>query len=425
MKQILIFSLVVNLALLGLMAWRRPQQASLPVRVIRSEAAPIQGKAQLRLARAVASTPSLTAWSKIESRDVRQFIANLRAIGCPEATIRDIVTFRICRSYRARLLEAQAEMYGRLSDSQSLAPVDWQKLRELNQDLRDEMHDELESVLGEDWAPLSSEITGLPQTKDGFNQTLSAEQRQQLREIKKQFRSKLQELEYKQMAGGLEKDEIATFRNLEREQRAALAAVLSPAQLEEYLYRNSSAADYVRRNLPAAKSESEYRTMVKLALELEMSSTVDSSLEYFGMEAADEIKQEIQERKKSYADRLKESLGDDRIAEQEQETQARKAAEAEASAKESKARMQQELTDKAAEVGVSAENAGRFYDRLKESESVMRKKFEELEKGLSGTPEEKQEQMKTAIKAELNRMAVETMGDKGPDVVEKLFNDKK
>lgn len=227
------------------------------------------------------------------------------------------------------------------------------------------------------------------------------------------------------MAGGLEKDEIATFRNLEREQRAALAAVLSPAQLEEYLYRNSSAADYVRRNLPAAKSEGEYRTMVKLALEMEMSNTVDSSLEYFGMEAADEIKQEIQERKKSYADRLKESLGDDRIAEQEQETQARKAAEAEASTKESKARMQQELTDKAAEVGVSAENAGRFYDRLKESESVMRKKFEELEKSLSGTPEEKQEQMKTAIKAELNRMAIETMGDKGPDVVEKLFNEKK
>lgn len=425
MKRILIFSLVVNLALLGLVTWRKPAQVAMPAREVRGEISSAQNPAHLRQARAVAPTQSVATWNKIESRDVRQFIANLRAIGCPEATIRDIVTFRICRSYRTRLLEAQAELYGRLTDSQSLAQADWQKLREINQDLRDEMHDELEFVLGEDWATLSAEMTGFPRAKDGVGKTLSAEQRQQLREIKKQFRSKLQELEYKQMGSGLDKEEIVTFRNLEREQRAALAAVLSPAQLEEYLYGNSSAATYVRRNLPAAKSESEYRTMVKLALEMEMSHTLDSSLEYLGMEAAEEIKQEIQQRKKAYAERLKESLGDDRVAEQEEEARARVAAEAEANAKQAKAQMQQELTDKGAEVGVSAENAGRFYERLKESESVMRKRFEELEKSLSGTPEEKQEQLKAAIKVELNRMAVETMGDKGPDVVEKLFNDKK
>lgn len=423
MKRILILSLVVNFALIGLVAWRRPEQAAMPAREVRSKSS-AQGEVRSRPVRPVGPTTSATTWSKIESRDIQQFIANLRASGCPEATIRDIVTFRICRSYRARLLEAQAEMYGQLTDSQSLSQADWEKIRELNQDLRDGMHDELESALGEDWATLAGEMTGFPLTKDGFNKTLTAEQHHQLREIKKQFRSKLQELEYKQMVGGLEKDEIATFRNLEREQRAALAAVLSPAQLEEYLYRNSSAADYVRRTLPAAKSESEYRTMVKLALEMEMSPTLDSPLEPFGIVVEDEIKQGIQQRKKDYADRLKESLGDDRIAEQEQETQARKEAEAEASAKESKARMQQELTDTAVAAGVSAENAGRFYDRLKESESVMRKKFEELEKSLSGTPEEKQEQMKTAVKAELNRMAVETMGDKGPDVVDKLFDKK-
>src|SRR5262245_55092968 len=31
-------------------------------------------------------------WSQIESPDYREYISNLRAIGCPEATIRDIIT---------------------------------------------------------------------------------------------------------------------------------------------------------------------------------------------------------------------------------------------------------------------------------------------------------------------------------------------
>ncbi len=37
----------------------------------------------------------MTAWARIESDDLREFIGNLRRAGCPEETIRDVVTFRV------------------------------------------------------------------------------------------------------------------------------------------------------------------------------------------------------------------------------------------------------------------------------------------------------------------------------------------
>ena len=71
-------------------------------------------------------------------------------------------------------------------------------------------------------------------------------------------------------------------------------------------------------------------------------------------------------------------------------------------------------------VGISAEDAGRFFDRIKQQQKVLGQKFAEMEKSLTGSPEEKQRQMRAAIQEELNMLAVETLGDKGPALVEKM-----
>src|SRR4029078_4829838 len=41
-------------------------------------------------------------WNQIESADYREYIKNLRSVGCPEATIRDIIITDIMRLYAAR-----------------------------------------------------------------------------------------------------------------------------------------------------------------------------------------------------------------------------------------------------------------------------------------------------------------------------------
>ncbi|HEX3987884.1 MAG TPA: hypothetical protein VHZ30_00550, partial [Verrucomicrobiae bacterium] len=41
-------------------------------------------------------------WSQVESTDYRQYIANLRSIGCPESTIKDIIMTDVMRLYAQR-----------------------------------------------------------------------------------------------------------------------------------------------------------------------------------------------------------------------------------------------------------------------------------------------------------------------------------
>ncbi|MEP6663909.1 MAG: hypothetical protein ABJC04_09625, partial [Verrucomicrobiota bacterium] len=373
MKRLLIFSIVVNLALLGSVAWRKTQQVTLPARKIRTESQPSLKTFEQRRARALSRSKSIAPWNKIENRDVRQFIANLREIGCPESIIRDIVTLRICRAYRGKVLELETELALKQSGNQNLDPAEWRTVSEKRQDLRDAMMTELESALGASWNALSSALTGFPTMGYSLDKILSADKRAQVREIDKQFRHDLDELRQKKMSWGLEPDEVATFRNLERQKQSALAALLSPSELDEYLYRNSPAADYVRRNLPEAKTEAEYRAMVKLAQEMEMSQTIDAPSQHFGA-GNEESDLESKKRKEDYAQRLKELLGEDRIAEQKAQAKALAAAEAKAREEGDMQQMQQQVADLAAEVGVDAESANRFYERLTESKTLLTKK---------------------------------------------------
>jgi hypothetical protein len=51
--------------------------------------------------RVLIKTKELFNWSSVESADYHEYIANLRRIGCPEETIRDIVIADICKNYAA------------------------------------------------------------------------------------------------------------------------------------------------------------------------------------------------------------------------------------------------------------------------------------------------------------------------------------
>lgn len=82
------------------------------------------------------------------------------------------------------------------------------------------------------------------------------------------------------------------------------------------------------------------------------------------------------------------------------------------------------LVEVGASLGISADDAGRFFDRIKQQQSALGQKTEEMQKSLTGSPEEKQKQMRAAIQEELNKIAIETLGDKGPALVQKMVEPK-
>ena len=81
MKRILIFSLIVNVALLALTGWRKPHQTVVLVREIRGEPQSAREEFRRRHARAAVQHTAVTPWRKIEAHDTRQFIANQHLIG--------------------------------------------------------------------------------------------------------------------------------------------------------------------------------------------------------------------------------------------------------------------------------------------------------------------------------------------------------
>src|SRR5262249_46403294 len=48
------------------------------------------------------ATSSNFSWRVLESADYKQYIANLRAVGCPEQTVQDIIIAAVTKQYAAR-----------------------------------------------------------------------------------------------------------------------------------------------------------------------------------------------------------------------------------------------------------------------------------------------------------------------------------
>jgi hypothetical protein len=363
-----------------------------------------------------------TAWDAIEAATSAQLIANLRAIGCPERTIRDIIVLRICRRYRDQIKKAETSSARTWDFTRNRPQRDWREANWRKADLRIEMTTEIEDLFGENWSQLSQEIIGWPRRTEESSY-LTREKKREVDLIEQRYRRAKEELQLdsRGMLGNLDAADRSRLRDLESNKNAELGALLTPFELVEYQYRNSAAANYVLNNLPEAKSEQEFRTMVKVAQDMEMGGSAGSFSARYGLPQEDDADAKEQAAKKAaFAERLQAVLGEDRVAEQEKEEKLRVEEERQRQQQRDKEKERLRVTNLALEAGIPAENANRFFDRITELQPDLQEKFENLEKTLTGTPEEKQKRMETQVRAELERLAKEIIGDKSTEFIDKL-----
>ncbi len=88
------------------------------------------------------------------------------------------------------------------------------------------------------------------------------------------------------------------------------------------------------------------------------------------------------------------------------------------------ARDRARIVELGASVGISAEDASRFFDRFKQEEKILGPRFAELRKHLTGSEEEQQRQIQAAAEQELTKLAIETLGDRGPALARKMLERK-
>jgi hypothetical protein len=202
-------------------------------------------------------------WGDLESDDYVTFIDNLRLIGCPEATIRDIIVADVNQLFTARqatdLLTPRQQWWRPQPDPEVVQAASVAALA-----LEQERRDLLTQLLGPDWesadypfpsayalSTLDGALLGnlLPSTKAAVH------------EIERTEQARMKAYLDESAASGEDPD-TAVLTQLQLESRQALAQVLSEAELEEYLLRYAPTAVQLRASLRGVDlSPDEFRTL--------------------------------------------------------------------------------------------------------------------------------------------------------------------
>lgn len=277
-RTILVLSLVANLALVASVVQRlavlkpapgRPGSThyvaseSLPEpKLIPAEKPRLESATSLPTGLGEAAVNSKFDWSRIETPDFKQLIANLRAIGCPEQTIRDLVTAAVLRFYAPRLAALRgADRPFQFWDSTANLwnPERIERERKLRA-LQKERNDFLKELLGVDMIEERRKQLGWPDRQAEMLTYLSKEKASQVMEIQRQFSERQQEVRLRSR-GFRDADDDAEFNRLAKEQLASLGAVLTPQEMFEHQLREFGGADELAGFGP---TEAEFRTIFKL-----------------------------------------------------------------------------------------------------------------------------------------------------------------
>ncbi len=426
MTRWLCLSLGLNLVLVILAAVRLAGRGEAPVpRPLRATSGTPFSVSGRSIPPIVATNePGSTPWSRLESQDPRELIAALRAIGCPERTIRDLVVFRTCRRHRAQLLTEEAQNVREWDYTRNREHRDWRERNARRNELRDTMLAELEELLGENFNSYRMSLVGWAEPEPDF---LPIGKRREVRELETRYRREIDALEQDAMLGLLDPEGAERLVSLRRAHQAEIAALLSPAEAEAYLFRESTAARYVRQRLPAAKSEAEFQAIVRLAAELEMDPNAgNDALTRFGGEPLDEARARKEaERQAEFDRRLAGLLGEERVSERAVQAEREAAEQRERERQRAQAEARAMMTEAAAEVGVAAEDAGRFFDRIQELEKTLEARIEARRQTLEGSAEERERALKAIIQSELEQEAVQIMGERGREFVDRLTRSEK
>ena len=276
---LLLLSLAANFVLL--IAWHRARQPAV-VYQLKLPPRPALTTNILRPIRTnLVIEPHLLSWADIESPDYPTYIRNLRNIGCPEPTIRDIVVADVNELFSRR----RATDVPSVNQQWWLAEPDEEVVEKslAQQDaLEAERRDLLTRLLGPAWDVTGTavEVPGSAITLDGpLLGELAPETKRALRDI--EFRAREQRRAYTQTRRDEGKPvDPAELVRLSRSTRDELARVLGPAELEEYLLRYSNNAAELRKTLHGFDaSPEEFRGLFRAvdAIDLERAALSDSN----------------------------------------------------------------------------------------------------------------------------------------------------
>lgn len=210
-------------------------------------------------------------WSQLESADYRVYLAKLRAIDCPEVTIRDLITADVNAAFAPRVRDlvdpVSAQFWVLIAH-----PKEFEKMIEAKHDQLRVLEAERDAVLADlfsdpDSDALASRDQADPARREYWNQLadfLPERERQKFVQANAALEHAWAEfLKTPQLTGAQQQ---ARRRELEAAREADFATWLTPEQIAELRLRQSEAASLRHRIVGIDLSEDEIRAAARLEL---------------------------------------------------------------------------------------------------------------------------------------------------------------
>lgn len=182
-------------------------------------------------------------WREIESDDYRQYIANLRAVGCPEQTIRDLIAADLAQLYAPRaavIWQRKTPAYWQKYGRDEPAPGQLEALEALA-DKQGAVYKELlgASFSHQGWI----DLLFLQDNGESTLLFLPDDKREAAQRVLDEAGLRDKEMELHSRQGGYSSE---AQKRLFKEKLELLAQVLSPEEVEEFRLRYSPTADLLR-----------------------------------------------------------------------------------------------------------------------------------------------------------------------------------
>ena len=381
----MIVSLLLNLGLAAAYFASRKEQTVAPGKV--ETATTTRTRTEPRVSRSVNVIESTNAfhWGSIESEDYRQFIENMRAIGLPEETIRDIIIADVNKLYASRIAALYPTpmefKFWRVEDQS--ARKEQRDRNQKRRELETEKRTLIKELLGIDYDEALARLAGRPDEGDYRYGFLPADKQQAVKDLQAKYRDMERALFAE---GGPRNPEArAKFAALRAQQESELAQILGPQDYQEYQLRNSTTARSMRENLASFQpDEEEFRKIfeARKAFDDQFAFTRDG-----GDEAVREQRRLAQQQ---LDEQLRATLGEERYKEYQLAQDDR----------------YRDIYDFTSRNNLSEQVAESVYDTRKAAEAAR----DTIMRNTEMTPEQRQQAL-TQIAAETKLTLASTLGD--------------
>lgn len=314
LKTILALSLVANLVLALTVARKSGDSIPAPAPVSSAETETADSKPVIAAEKATESAPPPAqessrsfGWEAVESPDYKQYIANLRSIGCPEETIKDIINADVNSLYAQKRKEAKGpvkEYEFWKSGNLFFGSVDSEKM-EIDANLEKEKNEMLRSLGIEPDARAA--MSTMMNPMENMLAFLPEEKKTRVMETMMDYQAKMAKAS---KGGGTDMEKLG---EVQKSMEAAITKMLTEDEAFDYQMRFSITANTLRQSIAGFEpSKDEFVKLYDLRKEFDAEHSIFSR----GSETPEESKLRKAD-EKLLKEAIQVSLGDERYADYE------------------------------------------------------------------------------------------------------------